>query len=179
MTVIPVDINTKIDNKRQAAFVILYARNGKPWAGYEGKESLNDLEIPTCLMINRSDGCIGFVGGMVEDGETLEQAAKREVLEEIGYKIARELVPLIAHDVGQITTHAFTLELDYEELRAIQKLATQSDHFGSELTGVFLPHLIDYEPYTGKKFGLPILMQQKMAPSVLEELESFITEVLS
>ena len=46
-------------------------------------------------------------------------------------------MPLVAHDIGAITTHAFTAEVNYEELRNIQKEATSAEHFGSEVCGVF------------------------------------------
>jgi hypothetical protein len=58
-----IDFNTKIEGKKQGAFVIFYALDGKPWSSYAHASNRAKLTIPTCLMINRSDGWVGFVGG--------------------------------------------------------------------------------------------------------------------
>ena len=80
-----IDFREKIEDKGQAAFVILYALDGQPWKDYaEDKYGRRELIIPTALCNNRSDGSIGFIGGKVESGESLEEAAIREVEEEIG-----------------------------------------------------------------------------------------------
>jgi 8-oxo-dGTP pyrophosphatase MutT (NUDIX family) len=166
-----IDFNSKIEGKRQAAFVIFYALDGQPWLNYDDKKpAYTNLVIPTCLIMNRSDGAIGFIGGKVEEGETLEQAAIREVGEEIGYKVSVHLEPLVAHDIGAITSHAFIAEMKYSELRKIQDETMHAMHFGSEVTGVFLPHLIDYTSLFGKGGGIVTFLQSPMAPSVREEL---------
>lgn len=169
MRVIP--FNTSVGGKQQAAFVIFFARDGKPWANYASNNvARQSLIIPTCLMINRADGDVGFIGGEVETGESLEAAAKREVQEEIGHTIGLNLEPIVAHDIGPITTHAFAAETTYEQLREMQKEATLGLHFGSEVTGVFLPHLIDYNRALGKGDGLSNFIRSSLAPSVREEL---------
>lgn len=170
-----IGFDTKIADKRQAAFVIFYALNGQPWMNYpQDGSGRQELTIPTCLMINRADGNIGFVGGMVEEGESLEQAAKREVEEEIGHTINVELKPIVAHDIGPITTHAFAAEVSYEQLRKIQEDAIHGPHFGAELTGAFLPHLLDYQAVLGKGGGIANTLKASMAPSVREELVHFL-----
>lgn len=170
-----IPFHSSVNGKQQAAFVIFFARDGKPWEKYPTSDNTRkNLVIPTCLMINRADGDIGFIGGKVEEGESLEVAAKREVEEEIGHVIQLELKPIVAHDIGSITTHAFVAEMAYEELRAMQKAATAGAHFGSEVTGIFLPHLIDYDAELGKGGGLVNLMKNSLAPSVREELVHFL-----
>lgn len=177
MRAIPFD--TKL-YKRQATFVIFYCKSTQPWKDYPADNSgRHNLRFPVCLMINRSDGSLGFIGGMVEEGETLEQAARREVKEEIGHDVQVGLEGLVAHDIGAITTHAFIAEVSYKELRKIQEEATTADHFGSEITGVFLPHLVDYEKKIGKGGGLANLLQSVMAPSVREEMAHFLLEALN
>lgn len=166
-----IDFYLKIGTKPQAAFVIFYATDGMPWKDYPIDNSgRHGLTIPTCLMLNRADGLLGFIGGKVDGDETLEQAAIREVQEEIGHTVQLNLEPLIAHDLGPITTHAFAAHMTYAQLRKIQDDAIHAPHFGSEVTGLFLPHLIDYEREIGKHGGLVNLLKSAMAPSVREEM---------
>lgn len=170
-----IPFHSSVNGKQQAAFVIFFARDGKPWKNYPTSNSTKkNLVIPTCLMINRADGDVGFIGGKVEKGESLTVAAKREVEEEIGHVVHLKLKPIVAHDIGPITTHAFAAETTYEELRAMQKAATAGAHFGSEVTGIFLPHLIDYDAALGKDGGLANLMKNSLALSVREELVHFL-----
>ncbi len=170
-----IDFQQKIEGKKQAAFVIFYALDGKPWKDYpEDNSERQQLIIPTCLMNNRADGTLGFIGGRVEENESLEVAAIREVEEEIGHTITVELEPIVAHDIGPITTHAYAVEMTYKELRTLQDNVIHAPHFGSEVTGVFLPHLIDYQETIGKDGGIINLLQSKYAPSVKEELLHFL-----
>jgi 8-oxo-dGTP pyrophosphatase MutT (NUDIX family) len=169
-----IDFGSKVEGKGQGAFVIFYALDGRPWLDYEGAGRRRELTIPTCLMINRADGRIGFIGGMVEAGETLEGTAIREVEEEIGHAITTELEPIVAHDIGSFTTYAFAAQMSYTQLRAMQIEATKAPHFGSEVTGVFLPHLIDYEQTIDEAGGIQDLLAGSMATSVREELVHFL-----
>lgn len=171
-----IEFDERIADKRQAAFVIFYALDGTPWADYptEAKDDLQGINIPTCLMINRSDGRVGFIGGMVEPGESLRGAALREVEEEVGYKSCAQLQPVVAHDIGPITTHAFMAETNYRKLRQIQEEAPKALHFGSELTGVFMPHLVNHDNVPGMSGGIDNLIRNSMAPSVREELMHFL-----
>lgn len=170
-----IDFNTKVEGKPQAAFVILYSLEGNPWFNYPEKSpELKDLVIPTCLMINRSDGRIGFLGGKVEPGETLEEAARREVSEESGYTLDTPIEEIVAHDIGPITTHAFALQLSYTEIKEIQEKAMHTPYFGNEVTGVFLAQLIDYQLMFGKWGGIAELIKNNFAPSVREELVHFL-----
>ena len=177
-----IEFDTKIEGKPQAAFVILYALDGKPWLHHPGLSSYRrNLIIPTCLMINRADGGVGFVGGMVEKDETLAEAATRETDEEIGYNISTLLVPIVAHEMDKITSHAFASRLDYEELRKVQKEATNAIHFGSEVTGVFLPHLYDYRGRFGNGGGLVSLLRINMVRGAREQFAHFLinTDILT
>jgi len=171
-----VDIEKGVPRKRKAAFVIFYCLNRKPWESYrEADEERKALTIPTCLMINRWDGTIGFIGGRIEKGEAFEEAVKREVFEEIGHELSLKPEPIVAHDIGPITTHAFAVEVSSEEILHIQRDASLSEDFGSEVTGVFLPHLIDYDSTTkSRKGGIIELYRSSMAPSVREELTHFL-----
>jgi 8-oxo-dGTP pyrophosphatase MutT (NUDIX family) len=171
-----IDFHTRIPGKKQAAFVIFYASDGKPWLNYvNDKHNRTNLVIPTALMMNRADGLVGFIGGGVEERETLEEAAVREVREEIGHAVTSSLEPLVAHELDVFTTHAFTSQVPYAQLRDMQKQAEKAEHFGSETTGVFLPHLINYDLVSPrKKGGVKNLLTGSLAPTVREELAHFL-----
>lgn len=172
-----ISFNQKIADKKQCVFVILYALGNKPWLNYPNiSDKKKDLVVPTCLMINRADGWIGFVGGKVEEGETLEQAVIREVEEEVGYRITSDLEPIVAHEIDPITTHAFAIRLEYEALTEVQRKATEAAHFNSEICGVFLPHLINYQGISSGGQGLSELIKSSLAPSVKEELMHFLLQ---
>lgn len=171
-----IEFNKKIPGKKQAAFVIIYATDGQPWLDFEGysdeKEKLRNIVVPTCLMINRYDGGIGFPGGMVEGGESLVHAATREVEEEMGYHISGWIEPVTAHDIGHLTTHSFSTKVSYKELQKIQRESIDAPHFGSEVTGVFMPHLFDY----GNRRGMVNLLNANLLKSVREELTQFLVK---
>lgn len=169
----------KVENKSQAVFVIFYALDGKPWENYGEKmtDKRPEMIIPTCLISNRWDGTIGFIGGMVDGNQSFEETIKHEALEEAGYKIEeRKLEEIVAHDIGSITTHAFACQLTYQELKSIQIKIFDASDLGSEVTGVFLPHLVDYEKEIGKKAGIVLFLKTSMAPSVREELVHFLLQ---
>ncbi len=69
-------------------------------------------------------------GGGVEDGESLEDAAAREVLEETGYRVAAgELGPVVATRVS---------EFDFDQVRYLQRdffFALKVDRFTPEIVG--------------------------------------------
>lgn len=171
-----VDFKKGVEGKRKAAFVIFYCLKSKPWKKHRepDKEFIN-LNVPICLVINRWDGMMGFIGGKVEKGESLEDAVRREVFEEIGHKLLIKLEPIVAHDIGPITSHAFAAKVSYEEILHIERDASLSEDFGSEITGSFLPHLIDYDSATkSEKGGIVELYKGSMAPSMREELTHFL-----
>ena len=63
-----------------------------------------DIEFP---------GCWGFLGGSIDDGENPDDASKRELYEEIGYKpeviykLGCELIP----DIANVISHAYCCPL--------------------------------------------------------------------
>jgi 8-oxo-dGTP pyrophosphatase MutT (NUDIX family) len=171
-----IDFNTKIKNKIQAIFVIFFVVDGKPWKGYTNSYGeIADTPIPMCLVVHRWDGSIGFVGGKVDGKETFKETLEREVKEEVGIDFKWEYDPIVAHDVGPITTHAVAVKVSYEELLEIRKKASTQSTIESQTTGFSTPHLVVYDIISkNKKGGLIELYKTSMAPSVREELTHFL-----
>lgn len=58
-------------------------------------------------------GCWGFFGGSIDDGETPEEASKRELLEEIGYKpaVMYKMGFDVVRNLGNLSIHAYCCHL--------------------------------------------------------------------
>lgn len=58
-------------------------------------------------------GCWGFFGGSIDEGETPEDASKRELLEEIGYKpaVMYKMGFDVVRDLGNLSIHAYCCPL--------------------------------------------------------------------
>lgn len=96
---------------------------------------MGDEGILQVLDLSRTDGPIWkFPGGGVEDNETLEEAAVREVYEESGVVIKVEDILLIDTEKRDST------ELHLHYFFAVQIKGTFEDH-----------NLLDYGPVTGEK----------------------------
>ncbi|MEO2202333.1 NUDIX domain-containing protein [Paenibacillus pabuli] len=160
-----------------AAFAILYSTDFQP---YLSNTLLSDEErqrrVPLVFFINRYDGTLGFPGGKVEAGETIEQAVLREVSEEINVDlIATHLDALCSHrfttSSGKVmNTHAFAYELETSALKRIAAYIGSSDNYLNEVFGCVLAPIYDFAPNRGfiNFIGSP------MASSVKEELAVFI-----
>ena len=67
------------------------------------------------LSVSRKDdhSLFGMAGGKVDDGETLVDALKREVLEETGlYVKVEESIPPFVSDISNYEVYCFKVELD-------------------------------------------------------------------
>jgi len=97
-------------------------------------------------MTVRSDGTLGFPGGIVEDGESVEQGLNRECLEEINAGRDATSVEdgdfLCCHlksghpEFGDVELHFYAKEISVEAFKAIEADAGQAVHFGTEIYGL-------------------------------------------
>ena len=143
-----------------SVFVYIYANDCTPYKKYlepheEFDESCEEYDgvpdknqiVPMVLMALRWDGTFGAIGGKVNKGENKYRALDREVEEEIGYKIPHtsSLDPILTLRDGNKVIQSFAYRVDYWDLKEIQRRAYDAKHSQSEVSGVNLIHLIEYE----------------------------------
>jgi len=97
-------------------------------------------------LLMRRDGSLGFTGGKVDEGETLEQAAVREAKEEINCDLdASKLDMLCSHymkdgDFEQ-HTHLMVCQVTAESLYAIKRDSVNGEHSESETAAFNVVHM--------------------------------------
>lgn len=88
----------------------------------------------------RFDGTLGFAGGMVDKGETPEEACTRECCEELGVSVDEISITKEDHIVTHYSDHThfclhfFAKEIPLELLLKIERGVTQSKDWGEEVT---------------------------------------------
>lgn len=156
------------------AFVWIFARNCNPYEGYE----LNDIPVVNLVLAQmRWDGMLGASGGMVEDSDnTLEEAAAREVYEELGYTIdISQLKPMkTIRLLSGSHVHSYSYEVSYDELKKIRDNASTGQHFSAECAGVNLMHISRYDKGHGNEVGYNVIKSQNWVGTSLEELEYLV-----
>ena len=121
--------------------------------------------------IVRWNGELGFVGGMVDEDETLEQALQRECLEEIGHELDMSQVELFeSHAMtrgGAIKhTHLYVQELSFFQLLSLRIDAVKANHAFTEMSAFCTTHLTPEAP--------DVLLSQRWAGSAKECLKSLL-----
>jgi U8 snoRNA-decapping enzyme len=103
------DVN---NGKPHAAFVAILAKLDASELLKEN-EFKNIKENPSqkILMVHRWDGRIGFPGGKVDEGETLVEAAMREVYEEAGFRNKIKDEVICSYELPNINVHVFVNDL--------------------------------------------------------------------
>lgn len=121
--------------------------------------------------IVRWNGELGFVGGQVDAGESLEQALLREAYEEVGADLdPARLVPVCSHAMtgkGPTQhTHFYVYQVSRDELFALRQEALLAPHAQTEVAAFVVAHLTQEVP--------DILLQQKWAGTGKDELQTLI-----
>lgn len=158
------------EGKLQCVFLLVYCRNGMPNNKYTAEELEN---IPVVLSLGRHDGCIGFIGGKVDDGEMLLQGLYREIFEEINYKIdILRVKPLATYDDGNANIHSFKYEVNYYELYDMICSIPTAEHFGIEITGFDIKHINNYK----NNGGIEQTLKQNWKATSKLELQELIKQ---
>jgi 8-oxo-dGTP pyrophosphatase MutT (NUDIX family) len=122
-------------------------------------------------MLHRADGLIGFPGGMQDEGESPSTTAVREAYEELGVELNEGA--LIEHaalrETRGLIVRTFTYPTTYEALLDAQRNQQSGHHFGAEISGAILPHLVDYGDH-GWEGGLLNILSSPAPETVPHEI---------
>lgn len=159
---------------RNAAFVAFVSDPGYLYRAdprCASNEQLWNTQVATLGYIVRWNGELGFVGGQVDPGETLAEAALREAQEEIGVTLDPvRLEPFCSHSMtgkgDPQNTHLYLYRVSMEEMYQLRQSALNAPHSRTELAGFVITHLVKETP--------DLLLQQKWAGTAREELQSLI-----
>lgn len=87
----------------------------------------------------RFDGTLGFSGGMVDEGETIEGACTRECCEELGVTptditiTESDLIATHYSDDTHFCLHFYAKEVSLELFQEIERKSTSSSDWGDEV----------------------------------------------
>jgi U8 snoRNA-decapping enzyme len=175
-------------NHRNAVFVGFFVHSKLYQNYHDVSLSEREREFTQILLLMRWDARLGFPGGMVDEGESLVEAALREVQEEIHFfrinahlsleeqhrqrsKFIGRLHPIVSHQIKpDLNVHFFSCELSVKERDEIRTHAHLAIHANAEVAGVNFIHCFDR---SNKGFS-SLLTHGFFAPGVKEELMSMI-----
>ncbi|XP_014272748.1 U8 snoRNA-decapping enzyme isoform X2 [Halyomorpha halys] len=129
--------NDKYKTSLHASHCMVYSIN-------DGKVILEDeyYAKANILMQMRFDGHLGFPGGLVDDGETPEEAVTREMEEEMAMDRQKLKIDPKDHVVSHyceekdLVLHFFAKEVSLSLFTDIEKMCLKSHDYGSEVMGV-------------------------------------------
>jgi U8 snoRNA-decapping enzyme len=167
-------------NKKQMVFCAIHTV-GKPYLNYDQvPKSERGIDVPLVLFLLRWDGCIGFPGGNVDEGETLIEAVVREAQEEINFDLdIKKLEPLSSFRDDSKNIHCFSYKVDgVDAIKKIIKDATESEHFLAENQGCFAVQAANFDRNRGlpqfllnnfiatSRFEFDILLKEKLGLTI-------------
>lgn len=181
-----VEFGKVVPDKKNTTFLIIYVDEISPWKYFKDQ---TNIKCPAIIMIDRWDGRMGFPGGTVEEGESIEEALQREIKEEIGINIKVEKLKPIVSFEWKILSHTFALRLTEIEFLHIYyhilnnfarsillhsyDAGYDKSHFLSEITGIKIVPILNHN---GK--GLDEFLKNNFAGCGQDDLKVFIKEVL-
>ena len=159
--------------KPQAAFVAI-TTDMRPW---ELDETLAPHQRQTVARLGiftmRWDGRVGFVGGLVDPGESPREAAAREAFEELGAQTApgaqAHWAWVCSHETDAVAAHLFSWHVEPELFKALLAEQSRAKHWIGE-GSAFCAHLRDYGP----KKSYANFSRSNFAPAAREELEILV-----
>lgn len=173
-------------DKKNAVFLAIYSREISPWKYF--KDNVGDVPCPGVIMIDRWDGRMGFPGGTADKDESLEEALKREIKEEIGIRVRLDKIFGIASHEWKICTHLYGMEVNELEFmhiyyhilnnfaRSILLHAYDegdASRFLSETTGIKIVPIVRH-----LNKGIENFMKNSFAGSAKEDMSIFLEEIL-
>lgn len=113
--------------EKNGVFIILYCESENKEYNYEHK----------VLMSMRWDNTLGFIGGKVDNNESLKEALLRETKEEINYDLDTTKVKhLISYNLNGFGIHSYTLKITTEEMFKIKNNYLKASHSEEEINGL-------------------------------------------
>lgn len=171
----PIELGSNPENQKQAVFVALTTES-QVWKNYEGiPDEAKQTVVPLVLMLQRWDGQQGFIGGEVEEGESLKDAVERECFEEIGLMLndseLKSAKLVSSHKTEKQVTHLMTISISPELMQEAVKGFSKAEHFMSEIIAVMPIHFINY-PH---KKAFDNFVKNNFASTVKEEIADLIS----
>ena len=111
-----------------AAFIAFICNDVKQYVNTPESWGVRDKKVTLLGMTSRYDSTQGFIGGMVDPGETTLQAAARECKEEAGYDVDIDRLHLVCtHKIrDNMNAHLYACSVSVEEMYEIKPLAAHN-----------------------------------------------------
>lgn len=165
--------------QQEGAFLWLYSLDGPPYQKRLAADSRGPY--PMVLATLRWDGSFGTMGGKVDPGETLLEGVRREAMEELGFELRDDdvPVPLATYLDGDWHMHSFSLCVPYARLaeaRAVASCANRSP----EVAGVVIAPAFAYpDKLDGTPRGIEAFRQMKFFATSKFELDALLVRIQS
>jgi len=155
-----------VEDSRVAAHVMFFARtNSLLWKKHK--------HIALVNMHLRFDGLLGFPGGLIDPGESVEVGLNREVKEEMGLDFgitAEDWISTYYSAKNKILNHFYCKEVEESKFLEIERSSIHAEEYGVEILGHIRVPLYNYMNRRGKPVGLAQFLQQRFAGNGRDQL---------